>query len=270
MPRNNVVISRYGTEKEFISDFIKSVMAESAFSSGGHTLVCKIGGNANITNAVTVTTSTEVDTQLDTVFGNSSNVLVIWFIMDTYATVKIDRVQASSSPTAVYRFRLSFSGVEDTALYEVCFYSGSNIAPITQETRTFKYQILSNANVVFIAVGGISSQFPLISSSNIPSIFVYKNNNSDFICGKTIASVMRDVSGNAVTSVNRLEYINNGTDPTAIEVIENKVCINSANQNKVVTMVNVWDSSYNAALMFPVNIGNNQYVYLNNYTIMSI
>ena len=38
MPMNNVVISKYGTEQQFISELVKSVLGESAFTSY-HTLV---------------------------------------------------------------------------------------------------------------------------------------------------------------------------------------------------------------------------------------
>ena len=268
MPMNNVVISRYGTEKEFIADFVKSIMSESAFTSQ-HSLVCSIGSNSDSESAVTVTTSAEVDTQLNTAFGNSGNTPCIRFDIDTCCKIAMIRSSAVSSDANGYSFYVIYNGVSDPAPHIPLFVTSSTNAT-NRTTRTFRYQVISNANAISISVGGVSSTFPLVYSSDIPSIFVYKNNNSDFICGKTIASVMRDVSGNAVTSVNRLGYINNGTDPTAIEIIESKVCVISASSTKIVAMVNVWDSSYNSAVLFPVTIGNSTYVYLNNYTLMPI
>lgn len=275
MPMNNVVVSKHSTEKEFISDFVKSIMSESAFTSQ-HTLVCKIGGGSDISSAVQVSTSTEVDTQLDTIYGTTSNTLNIWFIIDTNTVLNLYRAERISSGTSSYRVMVSFNGISGYGLYSyrtlsMFTYSGS-YAPSYDEVRTriFKYQIISNANVVFLLLGGYDATFPLdVSSSYCASMFAYKK-GTEFACGLFPSSTLIGADGQDLQAVDRLPYINNSTNPTAIETIENKVVISSAGQNKVITMDNIWDSSYNPAVLFEVTVGNSTCVYLNNYTLMPI
>lgn len=266
MPMNNVVISKTSTEQEFISEFVKSVMNESAFTSN-HTLTCKIGSNITEANAVTVTTNVEVDTQLDTVYGSSSNTPTIWFIIDTYSVIRFSR--ASNSTDKYFSCSSFFNGVPGESSNYFYFAGGSSsIYRDTVTSRAWKYQILSNANVLLIVFGMYDSKFPFLPADH-PSIFSYKK-GAEFVCGNRVQSTMRSMNGHDLSAVNRLLYINNDTDPTAIETIQNKVVISSVGTVKNVTMDNVWDSTYNSAVMFPVNIGSSQYVYLDNYTLMPI
>lgn len=255
MPINNVVVSRYGTEADFISAFVKSVMNESAFTSN-HDLVCKINDVDNINEADTINSVSDADTKINGIYENSKTPY-IWFIIDDHTIIMM------LYNNRKYTFATFFEGVYSSSIAPD-FQAGSDA--IT--TRTYKYQIVSNSNVLFFVVGGRSENFPLVSN-NCQTLFVYKNNN-DFACGSTVSSALRSTDLQPLTAVNRLEYVNNATDPTAIETIQNKVIITSAGGNKVITMDNIWDSTYSSALMFEVNIGNNPYVYLNNYTVMPI
>lgn len=75
--------------------------------------------------------------------------------------------------------------------------------------------------------------------------------------------------GNGLKAVNRLPY-NNSVDTTAIETIQNKVIVTTGGNLKAITMENIWDSTYNYFVMAKMTIGNSQYVYLSNYTVIPI
>ena len=89
MPMNNVVISKYGTEQQFISELVKSVLGESAFTSY-HTLVCKIGASNDEGQSTIVSTSAEVETALGTVFNSTTNKPNIWLIIDTNVKIHFE------------------------------------------------------------------------------------------------------------------------------------------------------------------------------------
>ena len=269
MPIHNAVISKYGTEAEFISAFIKSMMNESAFSSN-HTLVCKVNNSDDFATATAINstdTDSEIDTKVNAIFESGRQ--HIWFIIDTHITVVM--VRDTSSTASNYAFVTDFNGVLGETKV-LGFYSGAYIYNYTQATRSYRYQIVSNANVLYIVFGGFNDTFPLVSNT-YPSVFSYKT-NSAFACGSTVSSTLRGADNQESETVDRLEYINNATNPTAIETIHNKVIVTSAGKNKVITMDNIWDSTYSPALMFEVNVtANNQNVsavYLNNYTVMPI
>ena len=142
--------------------------------------------------------------------------------------------------------------------------------------RMFAYQIVSNANVLYIVFGqyGSNINFPLIPTTSYlcTSLFIYNkttNGSTVYACGKTVDSTLVSSVGNGLKAVNRLPY-NNSVDTTAIETIQNKVIVTTGGNLKAITMENIWDSTYNYFVMAKVTIGNSQYVYLSNYTLMPI
>lgn len=272
MPIRNVVISEYGVEKNFLIAFVKSIMSETAFTSN-HTLLCKIGANATESNAVTVTTAAEVETQMGTVFSSTSNKPCIWFIIDTYAKILVERSRALTDSSDTYYFSIYANGVITTLSSSSLKFISEGTAYTANETRIFKYQAVSNNNVLYIVFGSAADRLPLTASN--ASLFVYKetSENPQIICGGKVGSTLRNNDGQALTVKSRLSYVNNASNPTAIETIQNKVAVDVA-ENKVITMDNIWDSSYSSALLYEVNVtANNQTisaVYLNNYTVMPI
>lgn len=282
MPINNKIVSNTGTEIDFISEFITELMNESAFTSQQHSLVCKINTSNDISTAQEVTAA-NVSTKVSGVFDNSrSSTVNIWFTIDSYTTVRMERGAPNDSTVSAYRFYLSFNGVAEAqprATINFCIGTGTPYSYNTKE-RTFVYQIVSNANAIFIVFGGASTDinFPLVETQYYPcaSIFSYAktvNGNIVFVCGRSVADTLTGTGGQSLKAVNRLAY-NNSTSSTAIETIQNKIVVTSVGNQKAVTMDNIWDSTYNAVVMNSVNvIVNNQStecVYLNNYTVMPI
>lgn len=285
MPMNNVVVSSYGKEKKFISDFIKSIMAESAFTSQ-HSLVCKIGSTETESEAVTVT-SAEVDTQLETAFGTATNKPTIWFVIDTNVKIKLTRNSVLSSGTTFYHAYVTVGQFAITQMSSEYFTSSLQYKSSSSSSgddsynndteRCWKYQIVSNDKALYLVFGSYNENFPL--AATIPDssyeriktyqVFSYKN-GTDWIGGLHCGHRLYGADSVRTYAVNRLPYVNNANDPTAIETIQNKVIREYTGTAKVMTMTNIYDSSYNSAVMFPVNIDNNQYVYLNKYTLMPI
>lgn len=255
MPEKKVTVSKYGTESDFISEFIKSFMSESVFTSD-HTLVCKISSEDNFEEADTITLS-NVDTKVSAIYANRGRPY-IWFVIDTNVILRLYYDGSNSK----YVLAKLFYGLFDSSVY-MDHGGGTDITSTT--TRVWKYQIVSNANVLCICTGGYNATLPL----TYQAAFIYKN-NSDFFCGGGISSTLRGANLESLTAVDRLEYINDSNDTTAIETIQNKVLVKQGDNSKAVTMSNIWDSTYNYFVMAKVTIGNSQYVYLSNYTVMPI
>ena len=283
MPMNNVVISKYGTEQQFISELVKSVLGESAFTSY-HTLVCKIGASNDEGQSTIVSTSAEVETALGTVFNSTTNKPNIWLIIDTNVKIHFERFKALNESVNYYEVYVDVGQFELQSsssfqmLHALKFISNSsNISYSTQTERCWKYQIVSNENALYLVFGDYAEAFPLSvttvdGSSTITKgfqAFSYKNGNT-WIGGLHCGSRLYGADAIRCYAANRLSYINSSTNPASIETIHNKAVIQNGSSTKSITMSGVWDSTYNSAVMFSVNVGNEECVYLNNYTVIPI
>lgn len=283
MPMNNVVISKYGTEQQFILELVKSVLGESAFTSY-HTLVCKIGASNDEGQSTIVSTSAEVETALGTVFNSATNQPNIWFIIDTNVKIHFERFDVLNRGVDYYNVYVDIGQFEMrhsssfTMLHPLKFISNSsNISYSTQTERCWKYQIISNENALYIVFGDYAETFPLSTttvdgSSTVTKgfqAFSYKNGNA-WIGGLHCGSRLYGADAIRCYAANRLSYINSSTNPASIETIHNKAVIQNGSSTKSITMSGVWDSTYNSAVMFSVNVGNEECVYLNNYTVIPI
>lgn len=282
MPMRNISISINGTEKDFIFAFIKSVLNENV---SPHTIECKIGTDSTESSAVPVTiaSSDTENTAINNVFASTSLSSVVpnfWFTIDGNIKMRFYRDGSLNETAAYYRVDTTISGISITGSYYTVAmnFMEDSANRNTSAERTWKYQLLYNSNVLYIAFGTYSNRFPFYASdttgyTRVYQAFSYKkvsNNSTEWMGGLYCGAYLFDSNGIKSSFINRLDYINDPIDSTAIETIQNKVAKNSAGGYKTITMDNLWDSSYNQALMFPVSIGNNQYVYLNNYTLMPI
>lgn len=285
MPMRNISISSSGTEKDFIFSFIKSVLNENV---SPHTIECKIGTDSTESSAVPVTiaSSDTENTAINNVFANTSSSSAVpnfWFTIDGNIKMRFARGDSVTSPTAHYSVDTVISGVSigGTDYRNTIFFAYDKAGVTTSAERVLKYQLIFNSNVLYIVFGAYSDSFPFFPTYTSGSstytresqAFSYKkvsDNNTEWMGGSYSGNYLYDSDGIKSFLVNRLNYINNQADTTAIETIQSKVAKHSSGGYKTMTMDNLWDSSYNQAVMFPVSIGNNQYVYLNNYTLMPI
>lgn len=295
MPMSNVTIIKSGIEKEFILEFIKSFMNEDAFKSQSgsqsgppHTLLCKIGVADNEEQAIIVNTIAELETVLDSVFSSSSNTPYIWFIIDTNIKIKFARTEVLSKDSTYYRVFVNVGQVQIQSAngyylkqdlyftYSDNYHSAPNYTSIDE--RSWKYQIVFNENVLYFIFGDYNSTFPL-SATEVDAngytliksfqVFSYKDTNL-WIGGLRHDNRLYGADGIRCVAKNRLSYINNSTNPMSIETIHSKVAVTNTGNVKSIAMNGIWDSTFNNAVMYPVNIGNTQCVYLNNYTVMPI
>lgn len=286
MSMRNVLISNRRTEKDFIFAFIKSVLNENV---SPHTITCKIGTNSTESDAVAVTIASDdtENTAINDVFAITSSSAIrptFWFTIDGNIKMRFTRGEHISSSVSYYNVDTDVGIVYygGTGYVQSLSFSEYDAYPARDSgERTWKYQLLSNSNVLYIIFGGSRDQIPFspnyIGSSPVSpktyQAFSYKKvsgNNTEWMGGLYCGAYLFDSKGIRSSFVNRLNYINDPIDSTAIETIQGKVAKNSLGEYKTITMDNLWDSSYNQAVMLPVSIGNNQYVYLNNYTLMPI
>lgn len=279
MSKNSVTIVAT-SEKELVANFIKSVMNESAFTENNHkhSLKCEIG----TTTSVDETNLAGVDAKIEEVYSNTSNIPQFKLTIDGNTILQFTRGASVSQFGYFYNVKTYFGKVEINDSGSGTSYSG-NLIPYGDFTGmyTWKYQIFSNDNVLYFVMGRYNDTFPLLpklkeSNSYIKTyqVFSYIKNtgteNAEWVGGLHTSMPLYDIQGFSSYTFKRLGYINNESDATAIEVIQNKIATRRGGSNKVITMDNIWDSSYNEAVMFPVNIGNNEYVYLDNYTLMPV
>lgn len=284
MPMRNISISINGTEKDFIFAFIKSVLNENV---SPHTIECKIGTDSTESSAVPVTiaSSDTENTAINNVFANTTSNSVtpnFWFTIDGNIKMRFARGGALNEAKSYYAVYTTIGGVSMTGAYysESIDFVRDNTGVTNSAERTWKYQLVSNSNVLYIIFGAYSDNFPLYPTytnvytyTKVYQAFSYKkvsDNSTEWMGGLYSGDYLYDSDGIKSFLVTRLNYINNQTDTTAIETIQSKVAKHSSGGYKTIVMDNLWDSSYNQAVMFPVSIGNNQYVYLNNYTLMPI
>jgi len=286
MSMRNISISIRGTEKDFIFAFIKSVLNENV---SPHTITCKIGTDSIESNAVSVTIASgdTENTAINNVFADTSDYNVrpnFWFTIDDNIKMNFTRGEDLRSSAGHYYINTAISGISLSGrnILPSLYFSDSNeINAAASVERTWRYQLLSNSNVLYIIFGEYSTQIPLyptVAGSGATLIksyqaFSYKKvsgNNTEWMGSWYCGADLYDSDGIRSFFVNRLDYINSPIDSTAIETIQNKVAKHSTGGYKTMTMDNLWDSSYNQAVMLPVSIGNNQYVYLDNYTLMPI
>lgn len=285
MPLLNVTISSIGNEKDFIFQFVKSILNQSVFTQNIHSLTCKIGATDTESSAITVTTESEAQTQLDSVFNpqNPSAIPTIWLIIDSNIKFRFRRGNNLDSATMWYLVyttvgQITFQSETGWELSsDLNFVSGSSYNYTVSTERSWRYQLVFNENVLYIVFGTRDESFPLLSTVRSGSTdrtktyqaFSYKDSNN-WIGGLHCGSRLYNASGIRDYAVNRLPYFNNVENATDIETITNKVIREWFSTTKVMTMEKIWDSSFNNAVMFSVNVGNEECVYLNNYTVMPI
>ena len=282
MPMRNISISSSGTEKDFIFAFIKSVLNENV---SPHTIECKIGTDSTESSAVPVTiaSSDTENTAINNVFANTSSSSVkpnFWFTIDGNIEMRFARNRGLNDREYSYSVSSIMRGDLENISQTLHFIGGEKSTTDSVE-RGWKYQLISNSNVLYIIFGSYDDNFPFFPTytsggstyTRRSQAFSYKkvsDNNTEWMGGLYCGSSLYDSDGIKSNLVNRLNYINNQADTTAIETIQSKVAKHSSGGYKTIVMDNLWDSSYNQAVMFPVSIGNNQYVYLDNYTLMPI
>lgn len=136
--------------------------------------------------------------------------------------------------------------------------------------RSFKICIASNNSVTYLSLGSYNSTvLPFsavgISLSNTNSACAVSN--SDTI--RAINSTFTDRNGNAITKIDRCNYLYNASNATSVEVIKSKAFVTANSSSHAFTTTGLWDVSTVPAEA-TINIGTKQYYALDEHTIMEV
>lgn len=140
----------------------------------------------------------------------------------------------------------------------------------TVNVRSLKICIASNNSVTYLLLGhhnstnlSFSAVGILLSSTNSACAV----SNTDTI--RAIKSTFTDRNGNAVTKIDRCNYLYDTSDATSVEVIKSKVFVTANSASRAFTTTGLWDVSTVPAEA-AINIGTKQYYALDAHTIMEV
>lgn len=256
MPTANIVVTRNSNECDFIKAFVNAV-------------------KSNVSNVV----CNKTDAEIESMFSDTGNTPSFSFTFDGESTMTFTRPNVLSAATNSYIVSVSFNGntFPNSGMINYMSFKYSTGADYNSvETRTWKLQIFQNVNVLSLTFGNQSASFPLpktIYNSGEKALtyqlFQYKD--STFSCaGYHIGTGLYCSDGTIATVFDRLQYVNNNTDPTDVEIIQNKILVTSGTSDKKKTLSNIYDSSFNNAVLYPVDVSGIQHAYLTNYTLIPI
>ena len=86
---------------------------------------------------------------------------------------------------------------------------------------------------------------------------------------RAINSAFTDRNGNAVTKIDRCNYLYDTSDATSVEVIKSKVFVTANSASRAFTTTGLWDVSTVPAEA-TINIDTKQYYALDAHTIMEV
>lgn len=140
----------------------------------------------------------------------------------------------------------------------------------TVNVRSFKICIASNNSITYLSLGHYNST--VLSFSAVGILLSSTNSacavsNTDTI--RAIKSTFTDRNGNAITKIDRLNYLYDTSDATSVEVIKNKVFVTANSASRAFTTTGLWDVSTVPAEA-TINIGTKQYYALDAHTIMEV
>lgn len=140
----------------------------------------------------------------------------------------------------------------------------------TVNVRSLKICIASNNSVTYLLLGHHNSTNLLFSAVGIllsSTNSACAVSNTDTI--RAIKSTFTDRNGNAVTKIDRCNYLYDTSDATSVEVIKSKVFVTANSASRAFTTTGLWDVSTVPAEA-AINIGTKQYYALDAHTIMEV
>lgn len=236
----NKSVTSYGTEADFIEDFISSLVAADNRIVRGQT-------SQQIADMFTSQSSTP------TVTITISDIVTITLKRDTNLGIATNRYYIS------YTFNSSQRIVSDITC--------SDSKPFHSESvqRCFKFQIVSNTKAIFIRFGNYNSIIPLTTNTQ-GLIYSDATNQINFLMLNTGKCYVGN--GDIVcTKAVRLPYIKSIDNLTQIEVIKNIALIGNSNE-LVANPDGIWDATTNYTTNVPLQIGSEQCCFLDTNTVM--
>lgn len=165
----------------------------------------------------------------------------------------------------------SYSVTQSLASGRVSLSFASSVYDINAVTvRSFKICIASNNSVTYLSLGDYNSTvlpFSAVGISLSSTNSACAASNTDTI--RAINSAFTDRNGNAITKIDRCNYLYNASNATIIEVIKSKAFVTANSSSHAFTTTGLWDVSTVPAEA-TINIGTKQYYALDAHTIMEV
>lgn len=135
--------------------------------------------------------------------------------------------------------------------------------------RSIKVCVAAKDNITALYLGSFNSvlTFSAVGISLSSTNSACAASNTDTI--RAINSTFTDRNGNAITKIDRCNYLYNASNATIIEVIKSKVFVTANSSNHAFTTTGLWDVSTVPAEA-AINIGTKQYYALDAHTIMEV
>lgn len=238
-------VANYGTELQFLQEFIAAITA--------------VDGISCITD------------DLEAQFSDTDNTPSFALDINGMDTLTFTRSYNLSSRNGEYNiFSTNYS---EKYIFTLSYGSYGGYNEIM--TRRWKFIVIGKNHAFYIVLGDyITSNFYpvsnvgyklMITGNGIKSCTAYSSSSSEYV----INSAFKASKINSYKKTNRVNYLYSPTNSSSIEIIKNKAFVDNSNVNLEFVTSSLWDCSTIAPLSTLI-IGNKEYFSLDAHTLITI
>lgn len=239
----NKSISAGGDEKTFIKTFIEQLTATDS----------------------RITCNTDIDAQ----FSNTSAQPTFTINFGTNSKIVFTRQNPLANITSSYYDTKVYVNSSQTSIQ--LYFASSSLDYRTSTTRIWKFTVATGDNVVYIALGAYDSAMP--STAKLSVMGIYDNEFSAAAFAKSANPLGSEFyctdSVNQNIIVKFTDRLNYAVDNGNVEIIKNKVLLDSAKTTKIRDFSGLCDSSTVTVYSF-LRIENDSYYAITNHTLIKI
>lgn len=236
-------VANYGTELQFLQEFIAAITA--------------VDGISCITD------------DLEVQFSDTNNTPSFALDINGMDTLTFTRSNNLSSSNGEYNiFSTNYS---ENDIFTLSYGSYGDYNEIM--TRRWKFIVIGKNHAFYIVLGDASESdfFPfsnqgkklMITGNGIKSCTAYSINSREYVIG----SDFKASKINSYQKTNRVNYLYSPTNSSSIEIIKNKAFVDNSNVNLEFVTSSLWDCSTIAPLSTLV-IDNKEYFSLDEHTLI--
>lgn len=208
------------------------------------------------------------DTDIDAQFSSNAKTPSFTVNFAPNSRMVFTRAYDLNSTSNTYYLKLIINSIETTV--NLCFFASEEVWTKVI-TRTFRFAVAANENVIYIALGGHNITVPTSAQLSVMSIsdgefsatgFSKSANplGSEFYCTDSINQNI------VVKFTDRLNY---ESDSGIVEIIKNKALLDSSKTTKIRAFSGLYDSSTVTAFSF-LRIDNDSYYAISNHALIKI
>lgn len=238
-------VANYGTELQFLQEFIAAITA--------------VDGISCITDDLEVQFS---DTNNTPSFALDING------MDTLTFTRSDNLRSRNG-----EYKIFSTNYSENYIFTLSYGSYGDYNEIM--TRRWKFIVIGKNHAFYIVLGDASESdfFPfsnqgkklMITGNGIKSGTAYTSSYIEYV----INSTFKASKINSYEKTNRVNYLYSPTNSSSIEIIKNKAFVGNSNVNLEFVTSSLWDCSTIAPLSTLI-IGNKEYFSLDEHTLIEI